>query len=365
MLGRADVGDDRLERLPQDGVACTTPCRRGSSTRTCSARRRTARCTSGSARPRRRRAARRSRRRLAGASRIPKIGMPMPPSLSTTFGHAATSAIDTRHSARTSSRRPAYGPMPSGPPRWSSTIGTSGMARPSVDQLGELRVVHPGVEAEPGGAERGDAAAEVGLPEQPGRRLGVRLADVGAGVEGAGVADAPEPTLHRRPRGRPGRRRSPARSGRRSRRCRRRTRRGRRRRRTRSRRRAGTPRARRCGSPTRTRRTPSSRRRGRSPCRRAAPASCTGSGVLPEVVVGVDDHAGAYVSRKRRSSVEVRGAVGARVVDQVADAVHPDDLDLRAGGGEAARRARRRTRRRARGRAAAARRGRRSARAGS
>ena len=71
--------------------------------------------------------------------------------------------------------------------------GHVGHGPAQVDQLGQLRVVHPGVEAETGGAEGGEPGAEVVLLQQIRWRVGVRDADVGAGVPGVGVADAAEP----------------------------------------------------------------------------------------------------------------------------------------------------------------------------
>jgi hypothetical protein len=64
-----------------------------------------------------------------------------------------------------------------------------------LNELGQLGVVHPRVEAQPGGAEGGEPAPEVVAGEEVGRGFGVRLPDVRARVVGAGVADAPEAAL--------------------------------------------------------------------------------------------------------------------------------------------------------------------------
>src|SRR5439155_3252244 len=54
-----------------------------------------------------------------------------PPSFATTFGQVASSLMDLRHSAYTSFSLPAYGPMPSGPPKWLRMIVVPGYARAS------------------------------------------------------------------------------------------------------------------------------------------------------------------------------------------------------------------------------------------
>ena len=54
--------------------------------------------------------------------------MPIPPSLTVTFGQAATAAIPFRQVSRTSSSRLAYGPTRIRPPMWFRMIGRSGTA---------------------------------------------------------------------------------------------------------------------------------------------------------------------------------------------------------------------------------------------
>jgi hypothetical protein len=58
--------------------------------------------------------------------------------------------------------------------------------------LQELRVVDPGLERKAELAELGEALAERRQREQPRRRRGVAAADVGAGIERGGMADALE-----------------------------------------------------------------------------------------------------------------------------------------------------------------------------
>ena len=58
----------------------------------------------------------------------PRRGMPMPPSLRWTLGHAATAAMPRRQVASTSSSRWPYGPTRFKPPRWFRMMVSSGTA---------------------------------------------------------------------------------------------------------------------------------------------------------------------------------------------------------------------------------------------
>ena len=58
----------------------------------------------------------------------PVRGMPIPPSLTYTLGHAATAAIPRRQITSTSSSRSAYGPTRSNPPMWFRMMVRSGTA---------------------------------------------------------------------------------------------------------------------------------------------------------------------------------------------------------------------------------------------
>src|SRR5215211_777638 len=63
---------------------------------------------------------------------LPYRPIPRPPSLTWTFWQAASSRREAAQVAKISSRRPAYGPTPSGAPMWFRTIGVSGNARASA-----------------------------------------------------------------------------------------------------------------------------------------------------------------------------------------------------------------------------------------
>ena len=154
-----------------------------------------ARCTSGSARPTPRPAARRRRRSALVPAASRRSGMPMPPSLS----DDVLARRDARPSTRATRRAPRRAGRRRGRCRAGRRGGRGRSARPgwrraSVDELGELRVVHPGVEAE---AARRRARRSRGgsrpCPSRPGGGLVCDRRTSGLGVPGVGVADAAEP----------------------------------------------------------------------------------------------------------------------------------------------------------------------------
>ena len=80
--------------------------------------------------------------------------------------------------------------MPSGPPKWSSTIVVSGKARARSVSSRQLRVVQPGVEAQAQRRQLREAFAKAPVQQQALGRLGVRIADRRAGMPAGGMPDA-------------------------------------------------------------------------------------------------------------------------------------------------------------------------------
>ena len=87
--------------------------------------------------------------------------MPSPPSLTNTLRHAASARMPADQTSNISSCWLRYGPQPSGPPTWSTTMLVPGAARAASSKSPSWRVEIPAVEREPPLAQPAQPAPEI------------------------------------------------------------------------------------------------------------------------------------------------------------------------------------------------------------